>query len=230
MSSAVFCALDTPNISEAKQWAHSLHEYIDGIKIGMEFYYAHGAAGIQKVRPQNMPLFLDLKIHDIPNTASKALKSLTSLKADFLTLHASGGLDMMKACVETNAQLDHTSALLAVSVLTSLDQQDLTQMGIPDTPAVHVSRLAHLAQMAGCDGLVCSPHELRMLRAECDRTFKLVVPGIRPETHQKGDQKRVMTPCQAQESGADYLVIGRAITHSSDPVVAARQIKSDLQK
>lgn len=229
MSASVFCALDTQNIAQATEWAHQLQPHIDGIKLGMEFFYAHGPAGITTVRPENMPLFLDLKIHDIPNTARKALQAVAPLKADLITLHGAGGGDMLRACVDMARQLDHSPALLAVTVLTSLDQNDLKQIGVQDTPLDQARRLAQLAQSAGCNGIVCSSQELGTLRQECDPDFKLVVPGIRPAGAALGDQKRVMTPDEAQNLGADYLVIGRPITEAISPVEAAQNIKKSLK-
>lgn len=229
----IFCALDTTDVEAATKLAGALHGAVGGIKLGLEFFVAHGPDAVRRVAGA-MPLFLDLKLHDIPNTVAGAMRAIVPLGAAMTTLHASGGPAMMKAAVDAAAEAAAKTggtrpALLGVTILTSLDDEALPRIGFADRSAGAVQRLAALAQESGLDGAVCSPHEVAALRALCGPGFKLVVPGIRPAGWGADDQKRVMTPKQAMAAGADYLVIGRPITGAVDPAHAARAIAEDLR-
>lgn len=229
----IFCALDTPSLQVALDWAERLKGTVGGLKLGLEFFGAQGPDGIRKVANSGMPIFLDLKFHDIPNTVAQAVASVTPLAPLLLTIHAGGGRTMMKAAVAAAAEAAETAGvarpkILAVTVLTSMDQDDLAAIGVDDSAETQVVRLARLAQEAGVDGVVCSPREIVPIRRACGPDLILTVPGIRPTGAALGDQKRVMTPRDAVDAGATYLVIGRPITEAADPVAAARSIADTL--
>lgn len=227
----IFCALDTKNIEEASQLSKTLGTSVGGVKIGMEFFYAHGTKGYEAVRQSGTPIFLDLKLHDIPNTVASAVRSVLPLKPAILNVHAGGGYDMMRAGVEASIEAgDDRPMMIAVTVLTSLDQTDIEDIGFNRAIPDQVRRLAELSHKAGMDGVVCSAHEIAVLRADRGPDFKLIVPGIRPEGSAVGDQKRVMTPKEAVSAGADILVIGRPITKSDDPALAAQTISASLDQ
>ena len=222
----ILCAIDTPEMSRAQGLISAIAGTIGGVKLGLEFFVAHGADGVRQAARGEANVFLDLKLHDIPNTVAGAVRSALDLDPLLLTLHAAGGPAMLRAAVE--ARGDRRTKLLAVTVLTSLDDSDLAATGQSGPTAVQVQRLALLAKSAGIDGVVCSPQEVAILRQACGKDFLLVVPGIRPAGAAIGDQKRVQTPRDAIEAGADYLVIGRPITEAPDPAAAARAILAQL--
>ncbi len=228
LSNPIFCALDTTDLNRARDLAHDLVGKVGGLKIGKEFFTAHGPAGVRKVIPEGMPLFLDLKFHDIPNTVAGAVRAALPLAPAMLNVHAAGGTTMMAAAREAAGDSADRPWVLGVTVLTSLDAQDLAATGVSGTPEDQVLRLATLAQGAGLDGVVCSAREISALRATCGPDFKLVVPGIRPAGSATGDQKRTMTPAEALERGADVLVIGRPISSADNPAEAAQTISSSL--
>lgn len=227
----VFCAADTDNLAEARALTRQLRGQVGGIKLGLEFFGACGPAGVAELVREGLPVFLDLKLHDIPNTVAAAVRALVPLGVDFMTLHASGGPAMLEAAAKA-ARAAASGAkrprLLAVTVLTSMDETDLEAIGVTAAPADQVLRLARLAKAAGLDGGVCSAHEIAVLRAALGPDFILMVPGIRPAGAAIGDQKRVMTPAAAIAAGADHLVIGRPITAAADPAAAARAIAAEL--
>ena len=225
----IFCALDTTDAEAAAALAHALKSAIGGIKLGLEFFIAHGPEGVRKAAA-GMPLFLDLKLHDIPNTVAGAVRAIAPLGVTMTTIHASGGAAMMKAAADAAAQAGPARPLLlGVTILTSLDEESLPSIGFGGTVSDSAKRLAALAQQSGLDGAVCSPHEVTGLRSQCGPGFKLVVPGIRPAGSAADDQRRIMTPKQAMTAGADYLVIGRPITGAADPVAAAKAIAGTLR-
>ncbi len=228
MANPVFCALDTPDLREAKHLANLLAGQIGGVKLGLEFFMAQGHAGVAQVRPAGLPLFLDVKLHDIPNTVAGALASLLPLAPDFVTIHTSGGAAMMMAARDVAAQADKPPKLLGVTVLTSLDSDDLASVGQDKDTRAQVTRLAKLAQAAGLDGVICAPTEIAALRAACGSDFILMVPGIRPAWAAGNDQKRVLTPREAMQAGATHLVIGRPITAAPDALAAAVKIQAEL--
>jgi len=223
--SPIYVAIDTPDIARARDIASRVRNHVGGIKLGLEFFSAHGQAGIREMAALDLPIFLDLKLHDIPNTVAKAVQALNGLKPAILTIHAAGGLAMME---DAKAAAPVGTKVVAVTVLTSLDGNDLDSIGVaPDTHA-QVERLTLLAKQAGLDGVVCSGNEVKAAKKLWPQGF-FVVPGIRPaDGNSHADQKRVMTPRQALDQGASILVIGRPITQAADPDLAARAIEATL--
>ncbi|HLO76924.1 MAG TPA: orotidine-5'-phosphate decarboxylase [Magnetospirillum sp.] len=233
MTSPVYVALDTTDVAQAAALATSLKGLVAGVKLGLEFFTYCGPRGVEAISDLGMPLFLDLKLHDIPNTVAGAMRGIAKLAPRLTTIHASGGSAMMKAAAEAAregaAKANRpTTKVLAVTILTSLDQQAMTEVGFGGTVLDQVKRLAETAQNAGVDGLVCSPHEVAHVRAVVGPDMTLVVPGIRPAWAEAGDQKRFMTPKEALGAGADLLVIGRPITGATNPADAARRIAGEL--
>lgn len=222
-------ALDTPDLDHAVALAKALKPHVGWAKVGMEFFYAHGLAGYARVAETGLPIFLDLKLHDIPNTVASAMKALMRIDPTpgIVNLHATGGLDMMKAAAEA---VDGRAKLIAVTILTSLSDDDIWAAGFETAKNTegHARALAELTKRAGLDGVVCSPHELVGIRHDLGRDFLTVVPGIRPADAAVQDQKRVATPEAALAAGADILVIGRAITGAKDPAKAAQDILGTL--
>ena len=217
-------------------WQDLLAPAVGGLKLGLEYFCAHGPEGIGAVRAAGPPLFLDLKLHDIPNTVAGAVRSVVALEPHYLTIHTAGGLAMMRAARE--AAEDEAARqgvapprLLGVTVLTSLDEAELARQGIGGTARDQVLRLARLAHEAGLAGVIASPHEIAALRAQHGAGFDIVVPGIRPASGDgsgKGDQARVATPADAARAGATALVVGRPITQAPDPLAAARAIVREI--
>jgi len=225
----VFCAIDTPKLKDAKALAHAVADAGCGLKLGLEFFNSRGPSGIKAVRGRSAdtPLFLDLKFHDIPNTVAGAVKSVLPLKPDYINVHASGGADMMKAA--RDAIGGKPTKILAVTILTSLDQAAMDKIGYKTPLAERVVQLAQLAQESGMHGVVCAGSDVANLRKALGPDFILMVPGIRPAQCNIGDQKRTMTPREALEAGATHLVIGRPITEADDPEKAARDILRSIQ-
>lgn len=228
MANPIFVALDTPSLDRARTLAQSLKPYVGGVKLGLEFYGANGPDGVRAIVSAGAPVFLDLKLHDIPNTVAGAMKALAPIGATIINVHASGGAAMMRAAADAARTVERRATIIAVTVLTSLEDRDLPDIGVSDTALNHAVRLARLSKESGLDGVVCSPHEIAAVRAACGPKFLIVTPGVRPAGGELGDQKRVMTPRQAVEAGADILVIGRPITAAADPIAAAKQIAADL--
>lgn len=223
----IFCAIDTTDVNAATALAARLVGHVGGIKLGKEFFTAHGPEGVRRVTACGMPLFLDLKFHDIPNTVAGAVRAALPLGPAVLNVHASGGRAMMAAAAEAASGADGT-LLIGVTILTSLSDEDIAEVGYAAGTAESVVRLAKLAKESGLGGVVCSPREIETIRAACGPDFKLVVPGIRPAWAAAGDQKRIMTPADAIRTGADYIVIGRPITGADDPIEAAKRVAEEL--
>ncbi|MBY8821182.1 orotidine-5'-phosphate decarboxylase [Sphingomonas colocasiae] len=224
MSSPIYVALDTPDIERAKAIATRVRNHVGGIKLGLEFFSANGRAGVREMATLGLPIFLDLKFHDIPNTVAKAVQALRPLEPAIITIHASGGRAMME---DAKAAAPLGTKVVAVTVLTSLDENDLTSIGLSGDPHEQVMRLTELARDAGLDGVVCSGNEVTAARKLWPGGF-FVVPGVRPAGGPIGDQKRVMTPRAALDAGASVLVVGRPITQADDPDMAAREIEATL--
>ncbi len=220
----VFVAIDTPDLARAEALARAVAPHVGGIKLGLEFFAAHGPAGVAAVAALGLPLFIDLKFHDIPNTVAGAVRALAPLAPAIITVHAAGGAAMLATAKA--AALPGTK-VVAVTVLTSLDAEDLTAIGVSGDPVAQVLRLAGLARSSGIDGVVASPHEAAAVRAAWPEAV-IIVPGVRPAGSDTGDQKRVMTPREALTAGASVLVIGRPITGASDPAAAAAAIAAEL--
>lgn len=226
----IFCAVDTPSMEEAGLLAGLIKDEVGGLKLGKEFFTGLGPDGVRRLASTGLDIFLDLKFHDIPNTVAGAVRAACSLGVAMLTVHASGGPAMLRAAVDAaSAKGDSRPQILAVTVLTSLDDADLEAVGQRGPAAEQVLRLATLARDCGVDGIVCSPKEIPPLRAALGPDIALVVPGIRPDWAAAGDQKRVMTPAEAVAAGADYLVVGRPITQADDPIDAARRIAAEIE-
>ena len=231
----VFCAIDTPDSVRALELARLMARAKCGVKLGLEFFCAHGIEGVGKIRQAepDLALFLDLKFHDIPNTVAGAVRSVMTLAPQFMTVHASGGCDMMRAAED--AARDEAVKLglsmprmLGVTVLTSLNSAVLEDVGQDHVVEHQVLRLARLTQEAGLAGIVCSGSDASSIRASLGPDFVLMVPGIRPQGSAAGDQKRVMTPADAMRAGATHLVIGRPITRAEDPAAAVAAILGEL--
>ncbi len=198
------------------------------VKVGLEMYTACGPDCVREVADMGFNVFLDLKLHDIPNTVAKAVESASKLPIGMLTLHTGGGREMMEWAVKAQAQHAPNLLLLGVTVLTSMGDEDLREVGVSVSPAEQVARLGNLATKAGLRGLVCSPHEITLLRSQLPADVRLVTPGIRPREASLDDQTRVMTPGEAARAGASYIVVGRPIFKAPDPVAAAQAILSEL--
>jgi orotidine-5'-phosphate decarboxylase len=229
----IICAIDTTDVAEAYALAQAVSPHVGAIKLGLEYFVANGAAGVHVFQPLQLPIFLDLKFHDIPNTVAKAIEATAGIHSFMMTVHTSGGRAMLQAAIDASMRVAEMTGkarpyIVGVTTLTSMDQDDLMMTGVRDTVPDHVKRLADLAQSAQLDGVVCSSYEIEMLRREVGGEFLLIVPGIRPEGSDHQDQKRVMTPVQALQKGADFLVIGRPITRSHTPSDAARAIATSL--
>ena len=221
----IFVAVDTPDLGRAEALARSVRHHAGGLKLGLEFFSANGPEGVARLSDAGLPVFLDLKLHDIPNTVAKAVEALAPLRPAVLTVHAAGGRAMLEAA---KAAAGPETKVVAVTVLTSLDTADLGAIGVSSSAAEQVARLARLARESGIDGIVCSGAEVAAAHeAWSDGVF--VVPGVRPAGGDVGDQKRVVTPRQALDAGASILVIGRPITGASDPERAIAEIAETLQ-
>jgi orotidine-5'-phosphate decarboxylase len=224
MNSPIFVAIDTPDLDRALAIANSVTAAAGGVKLGLEFFCANGPAGVREMAKIGLPLFLDLKLHDIPNTVAKAVKALSPIEPAVLTVHAAGGRAMMEAA---KAAAPDRTQVVAVTVLTSLDVGDLQSIGVRGEPSAQVERLARLAREARLDGIVCSGEEVKAASEAWPDGF-FVVPGVRPEGSAVGDQKRVVTPRAALDDGASILVIGRPITEADDPAAAIDAIAATL--
>ena len=224
MSNRIFVALDTPELDRAKAIAARVRQHVGGLKLGLEFFTANGRHGVREMAEVGLPIFLDLKLHDIPNTVAKAVAALRGLDPAILTVHAAGGRAMLE---DAKAAAPAGTRVVAVTMLTSLDQADLAANGIAGTPHDQVLRLTELARDAGVDGIVCSGAEVAAARAIWPKGF-FVVPGVRPADGPVADQKRVVTPRAALDAGASILVVGRPITGAEDPDQAARAIAATL--
>ncbi|WOK37116.1 orotidine-5'-phosphate decarboxylase [Sphingomonas sp. C3-2] len=220
----IYVAIDTPELERAKQIANSVRHHVGGIKLGLEFFSANGRAGIREMAALDLPIFLDLKFHDIPNTVAKAIQALRPLEPAILTVHAAGGRSMLE---DAKAAAANGTKVVAVTMLTSLDGSDMKSIGLNSDPHEQVVRLTELARESGVDGVVCSGHEVAAAREIWPEGF-FVVPGVRPAGAATGDQKRMMTPRDALDNGASILVIGRPITQAENPDLAAREIEATL--
>lgn len=222
----IFVAIDTQDFGRAMTLGEAVRGHAGGVKLGLEFFCAHGPDGVRKVASAGLPIFLDLKLHDIPNTVAKAVTSLAPIAPAILTVHAAGGVAMMEAA---KLAAGPNTKVVGVTVLTSLDQQDLSAAGVQVPPAEQVQRMARLARAAGLDGIVCSGAEVEAARKDWPDGF-FVVPGVRPAGADVGDQKRVVTPAEAIARGASALVIGRPITTAADPRASIMDIAASVEQ
>lgn len=221
----IYVALDTPDVKTARDLAEAVRPHAGGLKVGLEFVSANGPEGIRAIVALGLPVFLDVKLHDIPTTVAGAVRALADLGVSIINIHASGGTAMMKAAKEAAGG---KAKIIAVTILTSLDDEDMQAVGFAGDAAAQAVRLARLAKSAGLDGVVCSAHDLKAVRAACGPDFLTVVPGSRPAGSALNDQKRFMTPAEARDAGADILILGRPVTHAADPREACRQVAASL--
>lgn len=229
----IICAIDTKDVQVAIKLCNEIKPYVGMVKLGLEFFTMNGPDGIKAIQSCGIPIFLDLKFFDIPNTVAECVRSAVRLGVNMLTIHASGGTAMMSAALQAandeTMRLGTTAPLiLGVTVLTSMDASDIADIGISRDVSTQVLSLAKLSKDSGLSGIVCSPLEIELIKKECPG-LKLIVPGIRPASASKDDQKRIMTPHQAIKSGADYIVIGRPITKAENPVEAAKAIAKEVE-
>jgi orotidine-5'-phosphate decarboxylase len=229
----IIFALDVGTMDLARKWVSTLKGHVGWFKVGLELFTAVGPDVVKLVKDNDIKCFLDLKLHDIPNTVAGAVKSAVRTGADMMTIHLSGGRAMINAAIkaaqeESQALGVERPRIVGVSVLTSLGREDLTEMGIHKTPSEQVAHLAQFAASCGADGLVCSAEDLVQIRSKVPETLILITPGIRPSWSQKGDQKRIATPQIAIQSGANLLVIGRPISDAADPVQAVQMIAQEM--
>ncbi|MGX7951811.1 orotidine-5'-phosphate decarboxylase [Tsuneonella sp. HG249] len=224
MTNPVYLALDLPKLDAARALAEKVKSHVGGLKLGLEFFCAHGHHGVHEIARVGLPIFLDLKLHDIPNTVAGAMQAIHVLEPAIVTVHASGGRAMME---DAKAAAANGTRIVAVTMLTSLDERDLLRTGVAGNSHDQVMRLAELAHAAGLDGIVCSGHEVKAVREQWKDGF-FVVPGLRLPDAGVGDQKRVVTPRKARDDGASVLVVGRPISRADDPLAAARAIEATL--
>lgn len=224
----IIIALDFPEARAAMSCADRLDPALCRMKVGKELFVRAGPQLVERLGRRGFDVFLDLKFHDIPRTVAQACIAAADLGVWMVNVHASGGRRMMIGAREAIERNTHRPLLIGVTVLTSMDAEDLRDIGLAGAPEEHVARLAKLARDAGLDGVVCSAREAPMLKEECGAGFCLVTPGIRPAGAEAGDQKRIVTPRQAIRNGADYLVIGRPVTASADPYAALLAIQAEL--
>ena len=221
----IYLALDLPRLDAAEALARKVAGHVGGLKLGLEFFCAHGHHGVLQLNQVGLPIFLDLKLHDIPNTVASAMQAIHVLEPAIVTVHAAGGRAMME---DAKAAAGENCKVVAVTVLTSLDDADLAATGVPGNAHDQALRLAELAHQAGLDGIVCSGHEVAAVRQQWKDGY-FVVPGLRPDDGKaNGDQKRTVTPRQARDAGASVLVVGRPISRAEDPLAAARAIEATL--
>lgn len=230
MVPSVILALDVEDKNKARAILQATGDKLDWVKIGLQTYLRDGPDFVREVADSGKRVFLDLKLYDIPNTMAKALESLADLPIGMLTLHASAGPEALTRCSEFADKLMPDTLLLAVTVLTSMDQDILSSIGVTSSVEKQVDRLASLASDAGIGGIVCSPLELSRLRPLLPGKVKLITPGIRPSGSNSGDQRRIMTPGEARQAGADYLVIGRPILSHENPAFALAEIQNELNQ
>ena len=226
--SKIIVALDYPDAQSAMRLVEQLMPDLCRLKVGKELFTRAGPALVETLAARGFDVFLDLKFHDIPNTVASACQAAAELGVGMLNVHALGGERMLQAAKEGVSRAGHAPLLIAVTILTSMDETDLAGVGLSGSPQDNVLRLASLAQQSGLDGVVCSSRETAVLREQLGAGFSLITPGIRPAGSQADDQRRVMTPVAAIKNGSDYLVIGRPVTRADDPVGVLRTINSDL--
>ena len=229
MKCDLILVLDLPTRDAMKDVLHQVGSSVRWVKIGLQMFTRYGPDLVKEVADMGYRVFLDLKLHDIPNTVAKSVESLSALPISMLTLHTSGGSEMLQWANKARLATKPDLLLLGVTVLTSMDETSLQETGINSTASDQVLRLGQLAKNSGIEGLVCSPHEISLLRDTLGSSIQIVTPGIRPAGSNAGDQKRIMTPAEAANNGANYIVVGRPILQASDPAEAANLILADLE-
>ena len=228
INNPIFCAIDTSNIDKAKELAINIKPYVGGLKLGLEFFTSCGINGIKQIEELGLPLFIDLKFYDIPNTVTSALKNILEINPMFTTIHCTGGRKMMTECMKLKNEMDSTTNIIGVTVLTSFDDQAIKEIGFNTSVIDTINQVASLADECSLDGLVCSPLEAQKLKNSFP-ALQLIVPGIRNSSEQTNDQKRTLSAKEAIDNGADILVIGRPITEAPDPAKAAEALLNEIQ-
>ena len=224
----IYCAIDTSDIKQAIALIEEIRPFVGGVKLGLEFYTHCGIEGINKIKELGLPMFIDLKLFDIPNTTKSALQGILASEPELTTLHISGGSEMLRDCVDIRNSSKSKTKLIGVTVLTSFDETGINEVGINSLLSDQVIKLARLAEVNKLDGIVCSPQEIKIIKSEIKGKLKLIVPGIRNNEDNSNDQKRTMSAKEAVDAGADILIIGRPITKALDPADAAQKIFQSL--
>jgi len=228
INNPIYCAIDTSDTKQAITLIEKIRPFIGGVKLGLEFYTHCGIEGINKIKELGLPMFIDLKLFDIPNTAKSALQGILALEPELTTLHISGGSEMLRDCVNIRDSNKSKTKLIGVTVLTSFNESGIKEVGLNNLLSDQVIKLARLAVANKLDGIVCSPHEIRIMKSEIKDSLKLIVPGIRNNEDNSNDQKRTMNAKEAIDAGADILIIGRPITKAIEPAEAAQKILQSL--
>ena len=224
----IYCAIDASDTRQAIVLIEKIRPFIGGVKLGLEFYTHCGIEGINKIKDLGLPIFIDLKLFDIPNTTKSALRGILASEPELTTLHISGGSEMLRSCVDIRNLIKSKTKLIGVTVLTSFDETGIREVGLNSSLSDQVIKLARLAALNELDGIVCSPQEIKIIKSKVKDSLKLIVPGIRNNEDNSNDQKRTMSAKEAVEAGADILVIGRPITKAIDPAKAAQKIFQSL--
>ncbi len=228
INNPIFCAIDTSDIDKAKELAINIKPYVGGLKLGLEFFTSCGITGIKQIEELGLPLFIDLKFYDIPNTVTSALKNILEINPQFTTIHCTGGKKMMTECMKLKNEMGSTTNIIGVTMLTSFDDQAIKEIGFNTSVIDTINQVASLADECSLDGLVCSPLEAQKLKNSFP-ALQLIVPGIRNSSEQTNDQKRTLSAKEAIDNGADILVIGRPITEASDPAKAAEALLNEIK-
>ncbi len=224
----IFCAIDTSNIETAANLVSQIKPHIGGIKLGLEFFTSCGISGCHTMKEFDLPMFIDLKLHDIPNTVASALRGIFSLEPEYTTLHISGGSEMLKSSVSLKNELQSKTNLLGVTILTSFDDNTIEELGFGSSVKHSIEQLTSIAHESGLDGIVCSPHEVKYIKETYKNKLKLIVPGIRSSNNVNNDQKRTLSAKEAISAGADIIVIGRPITKAKDPAESAQKLLQEI--
>jgi orotidine-5'-phosphate decarboxylase len=225
----IYCAIDTSDIDKAILLIEQIAPYVGGVKLGLEFFTAHGPEGINKIKEIGLPIFLDLKLYDIPNTVKKSLSNILSFSPEYTTVHISGGSEMLNECVKLKKEMNSSTNLIGVTMLTSFNDNSINEIGLKSTVTENVKNLSTLANKCGLDGIVCAPLEIDMVKKKYGNKLKLIVPGIREVHDDANDQKRTLTAKEAFNTGADVIVVGRPIIESNSPADAAAAIQKSLK-
>ena len=224
----IFCAIDTSNIDKALELVGQISPHVGGIKLGLEFFTSCGLLGLEKIKKFEIPIFIDLKLYDIPNTAKQALSNILQFKPKYTTLHLSGGSEMLIECIKAKNELNSITKLIGVTMLTSFNEKLISEIGIDKSVNENVKKLTKLAVNCGMDGIVCSPLEISEVKNTHGSNLQIISPGIRGKENSSNDQKRTLSAKEAIDAGADILVIGRPITNAKDPAKAAENIYSEI--
>ena len=224
----IFCAIDTSNLETATNLVSQIKPHIGGIKLGLEFFTSCGISGCHTMKEFDLPMFIDLKLHDIPNTVASALRGIFSLEPEYTTLHISGGSEMLKCSVSLKNELQSKTSLLGVTILTSFDDGTIEELGFGSSVKHSIEQLTSIAHENELDGIVCSPHEVKHIKATYKNKLKLIVPGIRSSNDVNNDQKRTLSAKEAISAGADIIVVGRPITKAKDPAESAKKLLQEI--